>query len=276
MERRAMIAYLGANRATVNQVGKNCREFARSCRLADSRFAPHRFAWARAEAGRKAKGFPGRPFTRAIMTAYTGTSGNDTFTGTSGADTFDMSQGGTDTVSGGSGNDTISFGATLDATDVVDGGAGNDTLNLTGDYSLLYTFSATNLTNVEKITLGHGYGLIIYDHTMPTPTSTAGGTLTIDASLLGIGQLFHFNGTAETDGKFNITGGQGDDNIKTGAGNDTIDISNGGEDRVNGEAGDDIIVAGAEFDDGDSITTAASPPQPPTTSCGLPATIPKA
>src|SRR5579862_8035554 len=94
----------------------------------------------------------------ALMTAISGTSGNDNLGGTGGKDTFRVQQGGNDTVSGGDGSDTFFFGAAFDGNDAVDGGAGNkDTVILSGDYSAGITLGANTLTDVENLELQAGY-----------------------------------------------------------------------------------------------------------------------
>ncbi|HUO97412.1 MAG TPA: calcium-binding protein [Rhizomicrobium sp.] len=186
--------------------------------------------------------------------------GNDTFTanttdktdgdqdnilyGFSGNDTFNMqADNNFDQVYGGDGNDTINYGGNLTATNTIDGGSGTDTLVLNGDYLAGFTLSAT-ITNIEKIqlTAGHNYTLTTDDANV-----AAGMTLTVDASALGSGNRLYFDGRAETNGKFVITGGAGDDTFKGGAGNDTF---NGGAGNNYCEAGTGTIVynGGADGD----------------------------
>jgi hypothetical protein len=93
------------------------------------------------------------------MANFVGTSGSDSFTGTSGDDTFDLHQGGSDAASGLEGDDIFTMGAKLDALDTLDGGDGSDTVLLTGNYYKAHavTFSATTLTNIEKLIVGAGF-----------------------------------------------------------------------------------------------------------------------
>ncbi len=167
-----------------------------------------------------------------------GTSGDNVLEGQDGNDTLDLSLGGNDTALGGNGDDTILFGASLTAGDVVDGGAGNDTLVLAGDYSAGLTFTAAMMANVEilKLTGGHSYKLTLSD------ANVAGGqTLSVDASALGASDALVFDGSAETNGSFAVTGGAGNDTLTGGAGNDLFDLSHGGNDTVKGGAGNDTI-----------------------------------
>jgi Ca2+-binding RTX toxin-like protein len=182
--------------------------------------------------------------------------GNDVLTGGAGGDNFDPGAG-TDTVNGGAGNDLILMGGTFDATDRLDGGAGaSDQVQLGGDYSAGVVFGTHTMTNFEYLTLdsGHSYKLTTSDATVGT-----GGLLNIDASQVGAGNFFNFNGTHETDGVFSITGGSGDNTIETGMGDDTILLDNGnlaspsGVDIVKTGAGDDNITIGNAFNTGDKI-----------------------
>src|ERR1700741_3739039 len=141
--------------------------------------------------------------------------GNDVLTGGRPSDTFDLSLGGKDIAHGGAGNDTFHMGAALAAADAVDGGKGNDTLDLNGDYTgaNALSFRAATMTNVETVLLeaGHSYSL-----TTVNATVAAGKALAVDASALGSGNTLTFNALAETDGRFNVTGGAGGDTITLG------------------------------------------------------------
>jgi Ca2+-binding RTX toxin-like protein len=180
--------------------------------------------------------------------AITGGAGNEVLTGGANADTFHLESGGVDTVHGGGGADHIFLGAALTASDQIDGGAGTDTLILNGGATV--TFNATTVTNVEQLNLlaGHSYSL-----TTNNATVAAGQTLTVDASALGAGNGLAFDGSAETDGSFAITGGAGNDVLTGGALADTFDISNGGVDTVHGGAGNDTFTLGAAFTAADTI-----------------------
>jgi len=188
-----------------------------------------------------------------------GSAFDDILTGDGSANTFILTDGGNDAVNGGDGNDTIVAGGTLNASDKIDGGTGTDTLTLAGDYSAGVTFSSTTMVNVEAMTLagGHTYKLALNDANV-----ALGQTLTVDASALGASNALIFDGSAETDGKFSISGGAGADTITTGAGddivtasagNDVIDVSKGGNDTVSGGDGNDTILVGAALTAKDKI-----------------------
>lgn len=177
--------------------------------------------------------------------------GNDVFIGGKQADTFNLFHGGNDTASGGGGNDTFLFRDQLSFGDTVDGGNGNDTVTLQGNYASGFTFGATALTSVETISLvaNHSYNLATNDANV-----AAGTTMTIDGHALQSGDTLMFNGAAETDGKFILNGGDGNDTLTGGAGNDTI-YAGLGADHLNGGGGSDHFVyktaaqsTGANFD----------------------------
>jgi Ca2+-binding RTX toxin-like protein len=191
------------------------------------------------------------------LDSFVGTPGDDNLTGTSGNDTFDLTAGGNDTASGLDGDDTFVMGATLNAGDHLDGGTGNDVVTLSGDYSAGLTLGATTIANVETLQLGAGYN---YNITTNDANVTAGNTLTVDASQLSSHNSLVFNGSAETDGSFNVYGGAGDDTITTGAGPDYVDASAGGNDTINlgGDSNDpnqygDFVYFGQAFTVNDSV-----------------------
>ncbi|HEY2070344.1 MAG TPA: calcium-binding protein [Rhizomicrobium sp.] len=197
--------------------------------------------------------FDGSSVTDGAFSLYGG-AGDDILKGGSKADTLDLSVGGEDQDFGNAGNDTFNVGGGLDAGDTVDGGAGTDTMNFGGDYSAGLVLGATTVTNVEKFSFANGFS---YNITTNDATVASGQTLTVNASALTGSNALTFDGSAETDGVFSITGGAGNDVITGGAGADTFDFSKGGEDQINGNAGADILNAGAALDSGDTINGGA-------------------
>lgn len=175
----------------------------------------------------------------------TGGTGNDDFTGRGGGDVFNPGLG-NDVVNGGAGNDIINFFTPggFTAADQIDGSTDNDTLNLMGDYAAGVTFNATTLVNVEKIVLFAGFS---YSLTTHNATVAAGQLLTVDGSTLAAGQTLTFNGAAETNGRFTIKGGVGND-VLTGGGADDIITGSKGDDTLNGGAGINNITGGAGAD----------------------------
>jgi len=176
---------------------------------------------------------------------------NDTITGGAGADSMVCGTG-TDVVAGGANNDTFSFaaGSGLTTADTVNGGTGTDTVALTGNTAVAAT-NFDNVSNIEVITVANTTGAVAI--TTKDTLVAAGAVLTLQATSLTTGVLT-FNGAAETDGTFNITGGSGNDNITGGAGNDTLSGGAGNDtlrfvavaglttaDTVDGGAGTDTI-----------------------------------
>ena len=160
---------------------------------------------------------------------------------------------GDDTPALGGGGDTInaSIANSLNAGDVINGEGGSDTLNITAEQDV--TFGATTLTNVETVKISHTSGTVKI--TTDDATVAAGQTLIVDGSK-ATGTI-DWNGFAEADGKFSVTGGSGDDTIRTGEGADTL-TGGAGKDNfigsVNRLGGDTIT----DFAVGDKITVTVS------------------
>ena len=151
-----------------------------------------------------------------------GDAGNNTITGTPSGDFFDLSQGGNDTASGLGANDGFFFGAAFTAADTVDGGGGgNDQIGLQGNYSggNALVLGANTITNVEALVLLPGVGFN-YDITTNDGNVAAGGLLKVQATQLGVGESFHFDGSNEHDGSFLVFGHEGSDVVTGGDGND--------------------------------------------------------
>jgi Ca2+-binding RTX toxin-like protein len=174
----------------------------------------------------------------------TGTTFDDVLLGFAGTDKFILDTGGNDTVQGGDGNDTINMGGSLAIGDKIDGGTGSDTVALNGDYSAILQLAADTITNVEKITLAAGH---IYNLRLADGNIAAGQTLTVDGSALGGSDRLLFRAIQETDGIVAATGGNGDDDLRGGAGADKL-TGGGGNDALRGNAGNDKLT-GNDGDD---------------------------
>ncbi|HEX8365143.1 MAG TPA: calcium-binding protein [Allosphingosinicella sp.] len=192
---------------------------------------------------------------------FRGNEGNNVVTGGAGRDVVYLQQGGNDRVSGLAGNDTFFYGATFTAADAVSGGDGIDGLILQGAYTLtLGTGSTANVTGVETISLAPGHFTDwgdtagnFYDYSFTTLNGNvaAGAVLKFNGFYLRAGEDFTFNGTAETDGKFILLGGQGVDNLTGGNGNDIFafgpDGRFGSTDVANGGAGYDSVYLRGDY-----------------------------
>lgn len=165
-------------------------------------------------------------------------------TGFTGGMSLDVGAGVGYNILAGSGNDTVTVGAAaLAAANTVNGGLGNDTLQIgtagTG------TLAAT-LIGFEKIVLGADTGA--YNLTTVDANVAAGATLAVNGAALTSGtNALGFNGAAELDGKFSVTGGAGDDSL-TGGAQDDILIGGAGNDTLIGGLGADTLTGGAGAD----------------------------
>jgi Ca2+-binding RTX toxin-like protein len=171
--------------------------------------------------------------------------GSDTITGGAKYDYFYLTQGGDDTAYGGGGSDEFYMNAAFSAADTLDGGTGTeDELKLNGDYSGGVTFGAATLTNFEAIGVveGHSYSLTTDDATV-----ASGASLRVHGEHLAADESLVFDGSAETNGAFDLTGGAGNDNLTGGSGNDTMDAAEGIDDLTGG-LGADSLTGGTGID----------------------------
>ncbi|HYH18116.1 MAG TPA: Ig-like domain-containing protein, partial [Azospirillum sp.] len=188
-----------------------------------------------------------------------GQAGNDTIFGGDGDDqiTPDVSSAaGVDYIDGGNGNDSIGIdpiGINGQA-DTIIGGAGTDTLYLfVQSGAVTYDLSAATITGFEEIYVMNQTASIA----LPDAFTASGATTTVRATGINTPtNTFTFDGSAETNGKFAITGGEGADTLIGGAGDDTLSGGNGndslsggaGSDRFDGGAGNDTLIGGAGND----------------------------
>ena len=152
------------------------------------------------------------------------------------------------------GNDVFYFGAALTGDDVADGGAGSDAIVLQGNYS--YTFSATNLANLESISvqsrragqLGrHGEQSLRLRPATVDENVAAGCKSSSTASRCSPARTWPSTARPRpTEGSL-IYGGQGADTLIGGHGNDTITGGTGAT-RWRVAKGDDLTrVDAAEY-----------------------------
>jgi Ca2+-binding RTX toxin-like protein len=182
---------------------------------------------------------------------FKGTAGNNIINGTSQDDVFNMIQGGEDTVFGGAGNDVFKFGSTLDSGERINGGTGDDVLQLSGQAYASPTSLPVGLINVEKIVVAAGasYFLDSVDQNV-----AAGQTMKVDGSALDASDTLTFFGLEETNGRFVMTGGAGNDTLEGGTGNDVL-AGGTGNDDLEGREGHNTI-SGGDGNDEIGIATA--------------------
>jgi Ca2+-binding RTX toxin-like protein len=185
---------------------------------------------------------------------FYGGMGNDTFTGGAGNDYLDAHNGGNDTFTGGDGDDSVSFFGAYTTGDAFDGGAGNDSMYFYGNFAGGLTFNGTKVKNVESVTLGAGFS---YNVTTTNTLVAAGATMSFNTYYSAVGDNFIFNGAAETDGSFLLTGGDGNDKLTGGSKADQFFLNRAGNDTMNGGAGDDTFHVSSDFTAADKLNGGA-------------------
>ena len=168
----------------------------------------------------------------------------------SAANSLVVNAGGTTTaahvINLGAGNDSLTIDlSALNNTTTLAGGAGTDTLILsanTGSGSVTQDATVTGFETVSFLTAGVAgtFATVVNDAGV-----AAGVTQTINASNV-TGTLL-WNGAAELDGKFSITGGTGNDSLTGGSLVDTI-TAGLGADVITGGLGADSLTGGLGAD----------------------------
>ena len=160
---------------------------------------------------------------------------------------------GTEDLTGGQQDDSFLFGeGRFGPNDKVDGQGGTlDSVGLQGDYSAGLTFGADQLIDIELLALlsntdtrfgGAGSGTpYSYDLTMNDGNVAAGQSMIVNANQLASDEVLKFDGSAETDGSFQVYSGNGNDMIETSQNGDIIS-GRGGADMKTGNAGDDTFL----------------------------------
>jgi Ca2+-binding RTX toxin-like protein len=183
---------------------------------------------------------------------FLGGAGNDTDTSGALGAVFDFSTGGNDRGTGGSGGvSTFIMGAALDANDTLNGGTGGGILQLAGTYTGGTALaSTTNLTHIKEIDLAAGGSYAI---TLSAATISGMPAFTLNGSALGAGDTISFDGTAATTLPMTLSGGAGNDTLKSGGGAASFDLTKGGDDTATGGAGADTFTMGAQLSAGDVL-----------------------
>jgi serralysin len=153
----------------------------------------------------------------AFANVLTGGNGNDILMGQTGKDTL-LGGNGNDVLSTGLANVAIGYGYDSVGGDSIDGGAGTDRLLLDRVYfTKSFTIDLTDTTVLQ--TLGDG------------------------TQIINVEQIAFYGGS----GNDGVKGGLLDDTIDSGNGNDTLD-GGAGNDMIYGGGGNDVITASAGFD----------------------------
>ncbi len=174
-----------------------------------------------------------------------GVLGGDKLLGNGGNDTIIMlGGGGKPVINGGAGNDIIQmvsldsavYGYAFKANVQVNGGSGYDTLEIGSAPASVFT--NVTVVNIERIMVNDGFN---YTFTSAQGTVAAGARLWVDGGSLTGANYISFNGSVETDGAFDFTGGAGRDTFVGGAGADTI-AGGGDKDIMTGGGGADTFI----------------------------------
>lgn len=182
--------------------------------------------------------------------------GDDKIDGRGGADTLVGGEGNDQltignelaTVMGGAGGDEIIVNRPLFADDRIDGGDGSDYLSLNALETGVLQLQEETVTGVERIYLSNfaDFHLVTADGNV-----AAGAILTLTPFVQD--KSLTFDGSAETDGSFNVAGaGRGVNHLTGGGGADTLTgaghadtlIGGAGADMLDGMSGADQIVGG--------------------------------
>ena len=158
-----------------------------------------------------------------------------------GDDTIYGGHGTNDSINAGEGNDQIFMSNELTGSDSIDGGNGTDTLTFSDNGT--GTDDLDHVINIENITLGDSITSVITVDTLVA----AGENLNINAKGLTGTNTLNWDGSAETDGTFNVVGSGQNDTVTGGSGDDTLN-GDAGDDQLAGGNGHDSIVAGTGAD----------------------------
>lgn len=198
------------------------------------------------------------------LMAYEVTDGTIVYEGGAGTDEFIVGAG--QMVFNGRGHDDrVHFLSGYDGTATVNGGSGTDTIVIQMSAPASFLLSGANLANVEEIGFAQdGLSGFAADVITDDALIRAGDTLTVRVDDHAV---LHFDGSAETNGRFVLEGGTGNDVLVGGKLGDTFHIGQtpgyygvygSGDDIVEGGAGADVIYARARFaGTGDPSLTAA-------------------
>lgn len=146
----------------------------------------------------------------------------------------------------GAGNDTLTLDLdVLNNTATIAGGTGTDTLVITANTAGGTITQGANVTGWETVSFATAGVAGTFATTTNDAGVAAGATQTINGSNI-TGTLL-WNGAAELDGKFSITGGAGADSLTGGSLVDTI-TSGAGNDVITGGSGADVLAGGIGAD----------------------------
>ena len=153
-------------------------------------------------------------------------------------------------LTGGSGSDGFFFGeGRFDPTDRVDGFSGNDDqLALRGNYASQMVFEPDTIHNIDTIVVLTAHGVAgaeapAYTYNLKTDDANvaAGEKLTVTGVGLAADEHLIFDGSAETDGHFDLRGGAGTDTLTGGHQSDSLFGGLGADQLTSGEGNDTFL-----------------------------------
>jgi Ca2+-binding RTX toxin-like protein len=141
----------------------------------------------------------------------------------------------------GAGNDTVTVDLIALDSGTIAGGAGTDTLVISANTGAAAITAAATVTGFETVSFLAAGVAGTFNFVVNDANVAAAATQTINGSNL-TGTLL-WNGAAELDGKFSITGGTGADSLTGGSLVDTIS-GGAGADVITGGLGADVLAGG--------------------------------
>src|SRR5205085_1305782 len=102
-------------------------------------------------------------------------------------------------------------------------------------------FTKTTMVGIEKLTVATGFS---YNLTINNDNVAAGAVLVVDGSALSGFNSLRFDGSADSNSRFDLRGGAGNDTLIGGGGDDTLSGGDGINTYLTG-AGKDKVVGGA-------------------------------
>jgi Ca2+-binding RTX toxin-like protein len=164
-----------------------------------------------------------------------GSQATDSITGGDGNDVI-HGNGGNDELYGDTGNDSFVLGSNMSKDVTIRGGTGDDTLTFTDSGGI---DDLDNVREVENIVLGDANTSITTDCNLVDPSFT----LKVDGQAITAAHTFTFDGSNESDSKFQIYTGQGQNHLTGGSGDDTFILTSqlAAESTITGGDGTDRL-----------------------------------
>jgi Ca2+-binding RTX toxin-like protein len=158
---------------------------------------------------------------------------------------------GADVIDGNGGDDAVFLDISSFALKTLNGGRGSDTVVVDATGSGSATLVDTTMKNYQRILIQPDNDLGTINITITTSDGNVRAGELLEVTRQGISGTtvnLTFDGSAETDGRFDIDGSDGNDMLIGGAGADFLDSTfSSGNDQWFGNGGDDRIFGGGDF-----------------------------